>query len=380
MKNSYRIRPYAHERLKWVVRGKENGKWIRKFFEKKFEAETFAQFKNTELSNQGTEGASFPTALRVMAQAAAATLQPYGKTIRDAVDFYRTHLDAVANSVSLEAAINELIENRRATGASKKYLYDLKLHLGRLRDDFSQKSVAELTTADLDKWLAGLPFAPVTRNTFRRDVRTLFSFCEGRGYCQKDPAKKTSIAKVVGAEKIGILTADETARLLQAADEAIIPFIAIAAFAGLRRCELLRLDWKNIDLESGLIEVTAKTAKQAKAAHRRHVKILPNLDRWIRPLAKTTGPVACPNLRKLFDAARTAARLIDWPDNALRHSYAGHHLARFQNAAALALEMGNSEKIIFSHYRELVRPKEAARYWGIMPSLQSKKVVDFKMA
>ncbi|MEI8341630.1 MAG: hypothetical protein WCH43_08870, partial [Verrucomicrobiota bacterium] len=58
MKFGYRIRPYAHDRLKWVVRGKENGKWVRKFFETKGEAETFAQVKNTELANQGTEGAS----------------------------------------------------------------------------------------------------------------------------------------------------------------------------------------------------------------------------------------------------------------------------------------------------------------------------------
>ena len=48
-----RIKPYAHDRLKWIVRGKENGKWVRKCFEKKAEAETFAQIKNTELLNQG---------------------------------------------------------------------------------------------------------------------------------------------------------------------------------------------------------------------------------------------------------------------------------------------------------------------------------------
>ena len=109
MKVGYRIKAYAHDRLKWVVRGKENGKWVRKFFESKGAAKTFAQIKNTELLNQGTEGASFPTALRVMAQHEQDRLQPYGKTIRDAVDYYIKHLDATTHSVMLQQAKEELI-------------------------------------------------------------------------------------------------------------------------------------------------------------------------------------------------------------------------------------------------------------------------------
>jgi hypothetical protein len=34
-------------------------------------------------------------------------------------------------------------------------------------------------------------------------------------------------------------------------------------------------------------------------------------------------------------------------------------LAQIQNTAQLALEVGNSPQIIFQHYRELVRPKDA---------------------
>ena len=94
MKPGYRVKPYNHERLKWVVRGKENGKWVRKFFEKKEEAKTYAETKNIELQNQGTEGASFPTKLRVMAQREQERLEPYGKTLTDAVDYYVKHLES----------------------------------------------------------------------------------------------------------------------------------------------------------------------------------------------------------------------------------------------------------------------------------------------
>ncbi len=40
-----------------------------------------------------------------------------------------------------------------------------------------------------------------------------------------------------------------------------------------------------------------------------------------------------------------------------------HHLAHFKDAARLALEMGHTDtSMIFGHYRELVRPDEAAKY------------------
>jgi integrase len=73
-------------------------------------------------------------------------------------------------------------------------------------------------------------------------------------------------------------------------------------------------------------------------------------------------------LRKLELETRQRAKIADWPPNALRHGFASYHLAHFKNAAELALEMGHTDQqTIFEHYRQLVRPKEAARYWKICP-------------
>ena len=41
----------------------------------------------------------------------------------------------------------------------------------------------------------------------------------------------------------------------------------------------------------------------------------------------------------------------------------------------LALEMGHTnEDMIFSNYRELVKPKDAERYWNIRPATTEKVV------
>jgi hypothetical protein len=50
-------------------------------------------------------------------------------------------------------------------------------------------------------------------------------------------------------------------------------------------------------------------------------------------------------------------------------------LAHFNNSAALALEMGHTDSgMIFNHYRQLVRPKDAERYWNIRPAATEKVV------
>ena len=80
----------------------------------------------------------------------------------------------------------------------------------------------------------------------------------------------------------------------------------------------------------------------------------------------------------LLGNAREAAGIREWPQNALRHSFASYHLAHFNDAALLALELGHTNSnLVFQHYRQLVKPKQAERYWKIAPAVGGKKVVQF---
>ena len=45
------------------------------------------------------------------------------------------------------------------------------------------------------------------------------------------------------------------------------------------------------------------------------------------------------------------------------------YLARFKNAAALELDMGHTDEgMIFAHYSQLVKPKDAERHRNITPA------------
>jgi integrase len=357
---SYRNKARPH--LKFVVSYKRNGKRARSFFETKKAAQTFAQLKNNERLIGETDGAK--------------QLAKFGKTIADAIAFYLPHLQASNRSCTFAELLAELLPAKAKDGASAVYITDLRCRLGQFSNSFGNKLVSEIRCDEIDDWLRGLNVSAVSRNNSRRALRSAFSFAVKRKYCLDNEVAKTAKAKEPQTN-IGILTISEAASLLENAATDVLPYIAIGLFAGLRRAEIERLDWSEIDFESGLIEVTAQNSKTAQ---RRLVTMQPNLREWLLPLRKHKGNVTPSNcFRELFEQAREAARIAEWPDNALRHSFASYHLAHFKNAASTALELGHHDsRITFAHYRELVKPKNAEKYWNLFPTADAaKKVVAF---
>jgi integrase len=83
-------------------------------------------------------------------------------------------------------------------------------------------------------------------------------------------------------------------------------------------------------------------------------------------------------LRKRLERDRANAGIAEWKPNALRHSFASYALRYSENANAVALEMGHSDAdLLFKHYRELVLPAEARKYWNLVPTTRTgqKKVI-----
>jgi integrase len=388
-KRKFRVRTYRDRNrphLRFVVNYREDGKRRRSFFETKIEATTFAQQQQIKLTNKGREGAEFSTSLRIMAQECAGKLAALGATLADATKYYISHRQAVERSCTVAVLVDEVISKktkecgRRQRPASEDYVADLKVRLGRFSKEFGKRMVATITSLEIEDWLSGLKdnrtgadLSPLSRGNYARALGVAFSYAVKRGYATANPVKKIDKPAAVTGD-IGILTVTEAARLLESATTEVLPYIAIGLFAGLRRAELQRLDWSEIDFDDGLIKVTAE---KSKTAQKRFVTMQPNLREWLQPVRKHKGKVTPdePAFRRAFEQARKAAGITSWPDNALRHSFASYHLAHFKNAASTALEMGHHDsRVTFAHYRELVKPKEADRYWNIRPAATAKIV------
>ena len=165
---------------------------------------------------------------------------------------------------------------------------------------------------------------------------------------------------------VGILTpAQARALLREVSGSAMAAPVAIQLFAGLRRAEAMRLDWCEVKLARGFIEVTAG---KSKTVTRRLVTIQPNLAKILAPLAKPKGKVWTVPEREWKKWHAT----LGLPPNGMRHSFVSYHLALFEDVAKTELEAGHDRKVLFQHYRELATPEDAEKYFAL-PGRPAKK-------
>ncbi len=363
--------PYRHHpNLKWTISGYYvNGKRVRHFFKTRHEADTFIRQLQIKVENLGERALHIDPRVHYMAIDAQDKLAAFGKTIADAAEHYTKHLQNVERSCTVNQLVAEFIETKQSEGRQKTTIYELNWRLGRFAQKFGQRVVATFNSAECDDWLRKEAPTPRNRVNARRVLHALFAYAVMRNYCPENPISRIPKPKVPD-KPIDVFTPAELQRLFEAANPAIIPHIAIGAFAGLRRAELSRLDWKEVHLDRNFIEVTAL---KSKTASRRLVPTQPNLKAWLTPYAKKAGRVETPNHRKSLEAAQQRAGLERWPRNGLRHSFASYHLAKFQDSSALALQLGHTTTgLLFAHYREVVTPEDAEAYWQIMPAHERK--------
>ena len=299
--------------------------------------------------------------------AEAFTLLKGTGSIVEAARFFQKHHSTTFVRRSGPEIYGEFLAAKKVDNASLRYLHDIQSRLGRFAKHFAG-DISHITTRELEEWIAALGCGPVARNSTRALVITLFNFARQRGYLPKNQpteADAVAIAKEPPAQ-IGIFTPEQMITLLEKAGPQIVPYLAIGGFAGLRHAELMRLDWREIKLKEEHIEVTAQ---KAKTAQRRIVPIQDNLAKWLRPYALTEGRVFIGHGSRFLGKVTKVSREcgFDWPQNALRHSFASYRLAKCKSAAEVALEMGNSPRIVFQHYREIVTGGEAEKWWKIVP-------------
>jgi integrase len=288
-----------------------------------------------------------------------------GASLNDAIDFYLRHNPADLPKKTVKEVADELLAAKQRDGVSEAYLRDLKDRLPDISAAFNT-SIGLVSHAQLEDWLRSLSVSARTRNNYRAMIIMLWRFARQRGYLLRDRSTEADMlprAKDVESD-IEVFRPDQLAKLLKKAPRDLVPFLAIGAFTGLRHAELLRLEWGDVRFSQGYVEVKAK---KSKTAQRRLAPIQPNLAAWLGPYHKRKGKVCLWKHTRRMASALAKKLKIQWPKNGLRHSYASYRLAQCQDAAKVALEMGNSPQMIFRHYRELVTPQDAAAWWNISP-------------
>jgi len=344
--------------------------------------------------NEGIGNASVPRLVEIVRDYATARAGlPAGVTLAETVQFYRQKHPANMPRKTVAEVVAEFIADRRSAGCSAIHLNDLEIRLGQFSKAFVLPIIA-VSAPLVQHWIYGLKnqktkkdTAARTKENMLRQIVSLFNFARRQKYVPADLALELSEISTPRKQHapIGIYTPDEMRRILSAADAAIAPALAIAAFAGLRLAEVSRLDWREVRLSEKLIVVGAENAKTAT---RRLVPIGDNLAAWLAPHAKRFGSMnPCEEelhnvgnaLGNRFERAAARAR-VAWKRNGFRHAYISYRVATLKDVPAVALECGNSPQVIFSNYRALATDTEAKAWFSIMPPKKAGNVIPLQIA
>lgn len=406
------------ENYNWLVRYTDSrGKRRRKFFEKEKEAQLFYERGNIQTANAGIAVAGLPEedkrayidaqkllepfgisvldAIREYVEARE-RLTPYQKKILDSVKLTEKYCEAVQDSKKCFDAYGEYLDSLRAQNLSPRHINSQESRLSRFMRFFGESTPVMLADAKkIEKWILGLNTyaykedkragtrrngefkkarqetkaltSVKTRNNYRTALLAFFSFCKRKGYVKENPIERVQAIKETPKEP-EIFTVSELRNILNytEAGSDIRAYIAIAAFAGLRLSEAMRLTWNKIDFEDKTIKLDGAITKTSR---RRIVKMTDNLTQWLLPYSLKTSTkenVLSSNFEERFKHFKKNNGII-WKHNALRHSSASYYLALIGDEYKTAEQMGHSVQVLKTNYKGLVKEKDAREYFNILP-------------
>jgi len=375
LSNKVTISKVNHPRYRWRVTYPDGGNRKQKYFKTKTGedgAELWAEDKQEKIDAQGAKHEEITDDERnavIAYRAAMAKLPDHTKRTKlsDAVSFFLKHEEQRHKSITCQDVADHLLLRLQRAGRSQRHYSSMSQRLKRFNVNYGDWLACDVTTEVIDDFLTGLKVAPKTQLNYRLAINHLFNHAVKLKATPSNPVVD-AIRQTIKPSETGILQPKQVALLLSCADDETLPGLAISFFAGVRRAEIERLDWSEVDLDEGYIEIKAS---KAKTAQRRLIPISENLREWLTPYAQHEGAIVkTPFLwRKGQEAARTAAKIKEWPNNAGRHSFASYHLAEHSDAGKLAIELGHpNPSLLYKHYRQLVTPKSAKVYWSIKPS------------
>jgi integrase len=139
----------------------------------------------------------------------------------------------------------ELTEERKAFATIAAVKVYLDKHI---EPAWGSKRLGEVRTVEVEKWLHGLRYAPGTRSKIRNIMSALFNHAMRHEWIDRNPITKvrTSAKRL---RETDVLSPAEFAALLPELKLRERAMVILAGSTGLRRSELVALQWRDIDLD-----------------------------------------------------------------------------------------------------------------------------------
>lgn len=216
--------------------------------------------------------------------------------------------------------------DKRRKVAGVRSLKPVLTYLEVLRTHFGAKLVRSITQSDLEKFKL-TRLKTKTKHDKERSVadvnrtlalmRQILNFAVQNEWIKKSPFGSNLISTASENKRKRILTADEERRLLKVCvgdREHLRPILILGIDTAMRKSEILKLRWQDVDLNNRLIIVIAENTKTQTA------RLIAMTDRVFDELSKLCAESSKKPSEKIFDIAdfkrsfKTAKRLANVED------------------------------------------------------------------
>ena len=250
---------------------------------------------------------------------------------------------------------------RDEAGMSPASLDAYRRDLKRFSDWFGTDRDLPPDTADIRSFAAAEHRRGLSPRTIQRRLsalRRFFGWLRRQGRIADNPAASVRAPRA-GRRLPGVLDTDQVFRLLEIPDQGPVSrrdraILELFYASGLRLTELARLQWRDLDTEAGLVQVTGKGNKTRMVPVGRHA--LEALGRWRQDQANRPGT----DTEAIFTSTRGGrlsvraiqARVAHWSrvqgldqrvhPHLLRHSFASHILESSGDLRAVQELLGHA--------------------------------------
>ncbi|MCW8470614.1 site-specific integrase [Fluoribacter gormanii] len=295
----------------------------------------------------------------------------------------------VKTNITIGELLRDFLDQIKATREHSTYIGYKKVCEAHLIPYFGEIALQDLKPAFIREWIRGLQVTSKTVSNLLIPLRAIIEQALNDEYIKSNPLDKIVISKLLSKQtsksnfKVDPFDKNEVKAILDATHhEQIRNLFQFAFFTGLRTSELIALEWEDVDLAHGIINVVrAVVKKQIKGtktiAGKRKVMLLPPAIEALNEQIKYTFDLG----KRVFHNPRTnqpwetdhQIRRTAWVHTIkragiryrnpyqTRHTYASMMLSGGENIMWVASQMGHVDtEMVMKTYGKWI-PDESAK-------------------
>ncbi len=210
----------------------------------------------------------------------------------------------------------------------KSYNTDCKI-VGLLKKFFGGKYLYEITSLDVEKFKSrrAQEVSPATVNRALAVLKSMFNRAIVWGKAENNPCKSVKLFKE-NNERLRFIEKEEINKLLNNCCEHLKPIVIVALLTGMRKGEILRLKWHDIDIKRNIIYIL-----ETKSGKKREVPMNTIVQKTIIGVLKNPESqyVFCDrdgnpygDIKKSWLTAVKKSGIVNFHFHDLRHTFASH--------------------------------------------------------